>query len=183
MLKLKIFLPFLLTFLLHFSVCPYSNQEDYQLVRKLGRGKYSEVFEAINITNNEKVVVKILKVSKSEFYFIFVLCVDKLYFNKQVGDGSLYFVIMGNNRITTKNLISNNNSLLLTNLCEHCYKALQLHPIPPIMKSYWINTDCIQKIVDFSWFVALWCSGVHMCLRGERSVFLSQEETLLGGLH
>uniref|UniRef100_A0AAY4BKP5 non-specific serine/threonine protein kinase n=1 Tax=Denticeps clupeoides TaxID=299321 RepID=A0AAY4BKP5_9TELE len=32
-----------------------------RLVRKLGRGKYSEVFEAINITNNEKVVVKILK--------------------------------------------------------------------------------------------------------------------------
>lgn len=47
-----------------FSGCPYSNQEDYQLVRKLGRGKYSEVFEAINITNNEKVVVKILKVSR-----------------------------------------------------------------------------------------------------------------------
>lgn len=40
------------------------NQDDYQLVRKLGRGKYSEVFEAINITNNEKVVVKILKVSQ-----------------------------------------------------------------------------------------------------------------------
>uniref|UniRef100_A0A8C9SYV5 non-specific serine/threonine protein kinase n=1 Tax=Scleropages formosus TaxID=113540 RepID=A0A8C9SYV5_SCLFO len=39
----------------------WSNQEDYQLVRKLGRGKYSEVFEAINITNNEKVVIKILK--------------------------------------------------------------------------------------------------------------------------
>jgi serine/threonine protein kinase len=37
-------------------------QDDYQLVRKLGRGKYSEVFEAINITNNEKCVVKILKV-------------------------------------------------------------------------------------------------------------------------
>lgn len=31
-------------------------------MRKLGRGKYSEVFEAINVTNNEKVVVKILKV-------------------------------------------------------------------------------------------------------------------------
>lgn len=40
----------------------YRNQDDFQLVRKLGRGKYSEVFEAINITNNEKVVVKILKV-------------------------------------------------------------------------------------------------------------------------
>lgn len=49
-----------------FSFWPRSNQEDYQLVRKLGRGKYSEVFEAINITNNEKVVVKILKVSRLE---------------------------------------------------------------------------------------------------------------------
>ena len=39
-----------------------SNQDDYQIVRKLGRGKYSEVFEGINITNNEKVVIKILKV-------------------------------------------------------------------------------------------------------------------------
>uniref|UniRef100_A0A3Q1LSG3 Casein kinase II subunit alpha n=3 Tax=Bos TaxID=9903 RepID=A0A3Q1LSG3_BOVIN len=42
------------------------NQDDYQLVRKLGRGKYSEVFEAINITNNEKVVVKILKPVKKK---------------------------------------------------------------------------------------------------------------------
>lgn len=38
-------------------------QDDYQLVRKLGRGKYSEVFEAINVITNEKCVVKILKVS------------------------------------------------------------------------------------------------------------------------
>ena len=43
-----------------------SNQDDYQIVRKLGRGKYSEVFEGINITNNEKVVIKILKVN----YFV-----------------------------------------------------------------------------------------------------------------
>lgn len=50
-------------------VVDWGNQEDYQLVRKLGRGKYSEVFEAINITNNEKCVVKILKVSNS---FIFL---------------------------------------------------------------------------------------------------------------
>ena len=42
-----------------------SNQDDYQIVRKLGRGKYSEVFEGINITNNEKVVIKILKVNKA----------------------------------------------------------------------------------------------------------------------
>ena len=44
-----------------FCVC-CRQQDNYELVRKLGRGKYSEVFEAINITNDEKVVVKILKV-------------------------------------------------------------------------------------------------------------------------
>lgn len=40
-----------------------SNQDNYQIVRKLGRGKYSEVFEGINVTNNEKAVIKILKVN------------------------------------------------------------------------------------------------------------------------
>ena len=49
-------------------VVDWGQQDDYQLVRKLGRGKYSEVFEAINVTNNEKCVVKILKVS------YFMLC-------------------------------------------------------------------------------------------------------------
>lgn len=62
----------------------WGQQEDYQLVRKLGRGKYSEVFEAINITNNEKCVVKILKVFISCFkkvfhYFYFKYCTVKLY--------------------------------------------------------------------------------------------------------
>lgn len=47
-------------------VVDWANQDDYQLVRKLGRGKYSEVFEAINITNNEKCVVKILKPVKKK---------------------------------------------------------------------------------------------------------------------
>uniref|UniRef100_A0A672P6H4 non-specific serine/threonine protein kinase n=1 Tax=Sinocyclocheilus grahami TaxID=75366 RepID=A0A672P6H4_SINGR len=47
-------------------VIEWGNQDDFQLVRKLGRGKYSEVFEAINITSNEKVVVKILKPVKKK---------------------------------------------------------------------------------------------------------------------
>lgn len=48
----------------------FSQQDNYELVRKLGRGKYSEVFEAINVSSEdmEKVVVKILKVS---IYFVF----------------------------------------------------------------------------------------------------------------
>ncbi|KAJ8923636.1 hypothetical protein NQ315_010216 [Exocentrus adspersus] len=48
-------------------VVDWGQQDDYQLVRKLGRGKYSEVFEAINVTNNEKCVVKILKPGISRF--------------------------------------------------------------------------------------------------------------------
>ena len=43
-------------------VVEWGNQDDYQAVRKLGRGKYSEVFEGINVLNNDKVVIKILKV-------------------------------------------------------------------------------------------------------------------------
>ena len=31
------------------------------MVRKVGRGKYSEVFEGINVVNNDRCIVKILK--------------------------------------------------------------------------------------------------------------------------
>lgn len=58
-------------------IVDWGQQDDYQLVRKLGRGKYSEVFEAINITNNEKCVVKILKVRDTLFpneYIILLFC-------------------------------------------------------------------------------------------------------------
>jgi len=44
----------------------WGDQEDYQLVRKLGRGKYSEVFEGVNIKKDEKVVIKILKPVKKK---------------------------------------------------------------------------------------------------------------------
>lgn len=47
-------------------VVDWGNQDDYQVVRKLGRGKYSEVFEAVNVTNNEKCVIKILKPVKKK---------------------------------------------------------------------------------------------------------------------
>lgn len=53
-------------------VVDWGQQDDYQLVRKLGRGKYSEVFEAVNITNNEKCVVKILKVSYAHVLLLLV---------------------------------------------------------------------------------------------------------------
>ena len=47
-------------------VVEWGNQDDYQVTRKLGRGKYSEVFEGMNVLNNEKVVVKILKPVKKK---------------------------------------------------------------------------------------------------------------------
>jgi casein kinase II subunit alpha len=36
-------------------------QDDYEVSRKVGRGKYSEVFEGINTTSSDKCVIKILK--------------------------------------------------------------------------------------------------------------------------
>jgi len=44
----------------------WGNIDDYQLVRKLGRGKYSEVFEGIKIPGDSKVVIKILKPVKKK---------------------------------------------------------------------------------------------------------------------
>ena len=43
-----------------------SDQEDYEVVRKIGRGKYSEVFDAINVVNGQRCVVKILKPVKKK---------------------------------------------------------------------------------------------------------------------
>ena len=37
------------------------SQDNYEIIKKIGRGKYSEVYEGINIENDERVVIKILK--------------------------------------------------------------------------------------------------------------------------
>ncbi|PHU26130.1 Casein kinase II subunit alpha-1 [Capsicum chinense] len=42
------------------------DQDDYEVVRKVGRGKYSEVFEGINVNSNEKCIIKILKPVKKK---------------------------------------------------------------------------------------------------------------------
>jgi casein kinase II subunit alpha len=39
----------------------YRSQENYEIIKKIGRGKYSEVYEGINTLNNERIVIKILK--------------------------------------------------------------------------------------------------------------------------
>eukprot|EP00605_Chrysophyceae_sp_TOSAG23-4_P000842 GSChrysophyteH1.ASY1.ANO1.933.1 assembled CDS len=44
----------------------YGDQEDYEVIRKIGRGKYSEVFAGMNVANNTKCVVKILKPVKKK---------------------------------------------------------------------------------------------------------------------
>lgn len=42
----------------------WSEGSIYVCERKIGRGKYSEVFESINMMNSERCVVKMLKPSK-----------------------------------------------------------------------------------------------------------------------
>eukprot|EP01038_Epipyxis_sp_PR26KG_P016727 gene16727-22882_t len=44
----------------------WGEQEDYQIVRKIGRGKYSEVFAGVNVVNGTKCVIKILKPVKKK---------------------------------------------------------------------------------------------------------------------
>ncbi|TYH38102.1 hypothetical protein ES332_D12G086800v1 [Gossypium tomentosum] len=42
------------------------DQDGYEVIRKVGRGKYSEVFEGKNVNNNERCVIKILKPVKKK---------------------------------------------------------------------------------------------------------------------
>mmetsp|Transcript_15863 Transcript_15863/g.25583 ORF Transcript_15863/g.25583 Transcript_15863/m.25583 type:complete len:346 (+) Transcript_15863:153-1190(+) len=44
----------------------WGEQDDYEVVRKVGRGKYSEVFEGFHSGNSEKCVIKILKPVKKK---------------------------------------------------------------------------------------------------------------------
>ncbi|KAL6888123.1 hypothetical protein ACP4OV_009149 [Aristida adscensionis] len=44
----------------------WGEQDDYEVVRKVGRGKYSGVFEGINVNNIEKCTIKILKTLKEK---------------------------------------------------------------------------------------------------------------------
>ncbi|XP_042509275.1 casein kinase II subunit alpha-4, chloroplastic-like [Macadamia integrifolia] len=44
----------------------WGEQDDYEVVRKVGRGKYSEVFEGFHCISNERCVIKILKPVKKK---------------------------------------------------------------------------------------------------------------------
>jgi len=44
----------------------WEEQEDYEIIRKIGRGKYSEVFEGVDVNTKSLVVVKILKPVKKK---------------------------------------------------------------------------------------------------------------------
>ena len=50
------------------------SQENYEIIKKIGRGKYSEVYEGINTLNNERIVIKILKPGKKKFKSQLFLC-------------------------------------------------------------------------------------------------------------
>lgn len=58
------------------TICFCSSQENYEVIRKIGRGKYSEVFEGVDIRDESPVVIKILKPVKKKKVGCLVGCVD-----------------------------------------------------------------------------------------------------------
>lgn len=61
----------------------YRDQDEYEVVRKVGRGKYSEVFEGVHCTDNEKCVIKILKPVKKKKVSFFLICIN-FYLNENM---------------------------------------------------------------------------------------------------
>lgn len=58
-------MPCVTCFALYFlATC--SDQDNYEVVGKVGRGKYSEVFEGVNVLKNEKCIIKILRPVKKK---------------------------------------------------------------------------------------------------------------------
>lgn len=47
-------------------VLNWGPMENYEVIQKIGRGKYSEVYDGVNTLNNQKCVIKILKPIKEE---------------------------------------------------------------------------------------------------------------------
>ncbi len=39
----------------------FRKQDDYEILNKIGQGRYSQVYDGLDIVNNRKVVLKILK--------------------------------------------------------------------------------------------------------------------------
>ena len=58
------------------STVVFNWQDDYEIISKIGRGRYSEVFEALNLLTNETVVVKMLKPVKKEKVRREIMCLE-----------------------------------------------------------------------------------------------------------
>jgi serine/threonine protein kinase len=54
------------TFPTPFNIFMFSVQENYEIICKVGRGKYSEVFLGIDIRTEKMVIIKVLKPVKSK---------------------------------------------------------------------------------------------------------------------
>lgn len=44
----------------------WGNQDKYEVLQQLGKGKYGEVFEGVNLTDNQRCVVKIMRPVKEQ---------------------------------------------------------------------------------------------------------------------
>lgn len=160
----------------------FSDQDDYEVVRKVGRGKYSEVFEGINVNSNERCVIKILKpVKKKKVRFLFLhwCCfllflqdlktMNKASQGRFVGTVLLKFAVQRimlftqmNFSHTIHNLLCINNNWITIPLTQLCNKYYQLIQRKEMIK--WVKLQSSSFVIMVLRIHGLFYTGSHILI-------------------
>ncbi|KAI0501507.1 hypothetical protein KFK09_016452 [Dendrobium nobile] len=144
----------------------WGDQEEYEVVRKVGRGKYSEVFEGVHCTDSQPCIIKILKPVKKkkikrEIKILQNLCggpnIIKLLDivrDQQSKTPSLIFEYVNNNdfRVLYPTLTDYDTRYYI-------YELLKQHAVFVSMPRYFKGPELLVDLQDYDYSLDMWSLG------------------------
>ncbi len=65
------------------SILKTGNEDNYELIRMIGKGRYGEVFEAFDVTNNKRCALKVLKPIRIDKVFGHLVVLLLLFYSEE----------------------------------------------------------------------------------------------------